>query len=109
MPEKKDNKEERIIQVRFKKSDFVEKEGRDKIRTNYAQMDGKAIPRFYKFKKSDTPMLMKRKIYNNMKFAWNHGPNDYMEDKWINDTIFIYFDNDPKSREIGKTYNNKNI
>ena len=79
--------EEKIVEISFSK--LTLKGGKK----NYTIIQ-KAIPRLYRFKRSDTMVDIKRKIYESVKEAWKHEEGDEkINDEWICFNLFINFRN----------------
>ena len=75
------DEEERCMEVSFSKLKWENK------KNNYLVIT-RAIPRFYKFKRSDSILDIKKKLFESMRHAWKDN-DDEINDKWINDMIFI--------------------
>jgi hypothetical protein len=91
--------DERIMEVSFSK---LKLEGKGDKKKNSYLVIPRAIPRVYKFNKSDTVVDIKKKLYQTMKEAWKHDEDDEITDEYINSIMYINLRNNSPIKEASK-------
>ena len=91
--------EERIMEVSFSRLKYDGKG--EKAKKSYLVIQ-RAIPRLLRFKKSDTMVDIKMKLYGYMKEAWKFDDDDEINEEYINSMMYLNLRNNSPIKETSK-------